>query len=150
MSLQHVKRALALFAATVIGIGTLIGLTASVAAAGTLTSADGFTTLTTIGTVTAHSPYSSGQQITVQVADNSTFDVANMEAAGYPSGADPIKFLECADPGGTSLPTLASECEPGTIHTISGAGTDGLGDMKTNYIVLALPDPNLKGNGTTC
>jgi Fibronectin type III domain len=152
MLFQHVKRAVALCAATVIGVGTLIGFTAGVAAAGTLTSPDGFTTLTTQGTVTAHTPYASGQSVALHVAANSTMNNAALVGAGFPSGAVTIKFLECADPGGTTanLPTkLTGECEPGSIHSISGANSDG--SMSTTYQVLELPDVNLgSSNGTVC
>jgi hypothetical protein len=151
MSLQLVKRAFALCAATVIGLATLVGFTAGAAAAGTLTSADGYTSLTTAPGVTPNSPYSSGQHVTVTVGVNPTMNNAALVTAGFPSGAVTMKFLECADPGGTAanLPTKPSECEPGTIHSIAGAHSDG--SMTTSFQVLFLPDPNLGvSNGTDC
>src|SRR5271165_6872605 len=137
--------------ATVLTTIAVIGVSTVAAGASTLTSADGYTTLTTQGTVAAHTPYSSGQTITLAVTANPTMNQAAMEAAGFPGGADVIKFLECADPGGlqSNLPTKSSECEPGSIHTISGANADG--SLTTNYIILFLPDPNLgSSNGTDC
>src|SRR5271166_5301039 len=151
MSIRHVRRTLILgLAAVVCGATLATSAFVSAASASTLTSADGYTTLTTQGTVASATPYSSGQVITIAVGDNSTFNRSAMEAAGYPSGADPIKFLECEDPGGTTLPNSSAQCSPGTIHTISGIGSDGLGDMSTNYTVLALPDPNLGGGTLNC
>ena len=156
MSGRSAKQAVTVLVATVVCATVLAaGVISGPAGASTLTSADGFTTLTTQGTVTAQTPYSGGQTVDLQVAANPTMDNASLVAAGFPSGAVTIKFLECADPGGlvANLPTKPSECEPGTIHSISGANANGSMSLTgTNgYQVLALPDPNLgSSNGTTC
>ncbi len=152
MSFRHVTRTVALsIAALVCGATLTTGILASPAGASTLLSADGFTSLSTQGTVAAQTPYASGQMINITVAANSTMNNAAMVAAGYPSGADAIKFLECADPGGTSLPTAKGECDPGTVATISGANNDGsMNGPPGGFQVLALPDPNLGGGPITC
>ena len=156
MSGRSAKQAVTVVVATVVCATVLAaGVISGPAGASTLTSADGFTTLTTQGAVTAETPYSGGQTVDLQVAANSTMDTASLEAAGFPSGAVTIKFLECADPGGlvANLPTKPSECEPGTIHSISGANADGSMSLTgaSGYQILALPDPNLgSSNGTTC
>ncbi len=154
MSVPHVKRVVTLCLGALLGSAALVaGVLVTPAGASTLLSADGFTSLTTQGTVTAHTPYASGQTISITVAPNSTMNNAAMVAAGYPSGADPIKFLECADPGGTKLPTAKTDCDPGTVATISGAGNDGSMSVTGppgGFQVLALPDPNLGGGPITC
>ena len=112
---------------------------------------NGTVTLSTIGAVTADTPYSSGQTIQLAVAANATLDETNLAAAGFPSGAVSMKFLECSDPGGlvANLPTKPGECEPETIGSISGAQSDG--SLSTTYQLLALPDANLgTSNGTKC
>jgi Bacterial Ig-like domain (group 1) len=146
---HHWRRSLAVLAvAVVLCCGSIASFGGS-ARASQITN--GTVTLSTIGTVTADTPYSSGQMLTVAAVANSTLDQASLEAAGFPSGAVTIKFLECSDPGGlvSNLPTKPTECEPQTIHSIAGANTDG--SLSTTYQVLALPDANLgTSNGTTC
>ncbi len=130
--------------------GLLAGALAGAGKASALTN--GTVTLSTIGTVTPNTPYSSGQSINISVVANTTMDQASLAAAGFPSGAVNIKFLECADPGGlaSNLPTKPAGCEPETIGTIAAANVDGSMTF-LNYEVLALPDPNLgSSNGTVC
>ena len=155
MSFRRLKRSVILGIAVLAGSAGLAGLTAGTAGASTLTSADGFTTLVTQGTVTAQTPYSGGQVVTLQVAANSTLDTASLEAAGFPSGSVSIKFLECSDPGGlaANLPTKPSECEPGTIDSISGANANGSISLTgtSGYTILSPPRPQSGfGNGVTC
>ena len=125
--------------------------------AATLTSADGYTTLSTIGAVTAGTPYTSGQGITVGVIANSVLSNANLAANKVPgqytldgmgnpvaSGATGVFYIEeCTDPGAlvANLPTSASACEKATedlsvLKTNDGSLTD------TGYQVYDLPDPN--------
>ena len=120
------------------GIGVAL---ATDAQAATLTSSDGTVTLATNGTITSHTPYSSGQTISIAVTANTTMNNASLAAAGFPSGAVSIKALECADPGGlaANLPTKPTECQPDTIVSISGAATDGSMSFPS-YTVYALPD----------
>ena len=111
------------------------------ASAATLTSNDGTVTLTTNGTITSGTPYSSGQTISISATANTTMNNASLVAAGFPSGAVSIKALECADPGGlaVNLPTKPTECQPDTIVSISGAAMDGSMTFPS-YTVYALPD----------
>jgi hypothetical protein len=104
------------------------------------------------GLVTATNPLSGGQLITVTVGANTTMDRPSLEAAGFPSGAVPIKVLECADAGGSSanLPTKPTGCEPETIDSIAGARADG-SMIISGFTVLALPDAALgASSGTVC
>ncbi len=104
------------------------------------------------GPVVATNPLSGGQMIDITVRANSTMDRQSLEAAGFPSGATPIKVLECSDPGGLSknLPAKNTGCEPETIDAIAGARADG--SMVINgFLVLALPYAALgSSSGTTC
>jgi hypothetical protein len=123
------------------------------AAASTLTS--GPVTLVPAEATAPVDPFSSGEAIDIEVAANSTMNRSSLAAAGFPSGAVPIKVLECADPGGlaANLPTKPTECEPGTIASIAGAGADGSMQFvgSNAYMILALPDPYLgSSNGTEC
>ena len=61
------------------GIGVALSTGAQAA---TLTS--GAVTITTIGTVTAGLPFSSGQTIDISVTANTTMDNASLTAAGFP------------------------------------------------------------------
>ena len=63
-------------AATLCGAALVLTLGSGVAGASSLTN--GTTTLSTIGTVTTGSPYSSGQQIDVTVTANSTMSASNL------------------------------------------------------------------------
>jgi len=158
MSIRHVvKTVAASSAATLCGAALMLGLGAGPAGASSLTSSDGNTTLSTIGTVKAGSPYTSGQGITVSVVANSVLSNANLAAAKVPgqytldgmgnpvpSGASGVFYIEeCTDPGGLvgNLPTSPSACEKATqdfsvLKTNDGSLTD------TGYQVYDLPDPN--------
>ena len=62
MSIRHVVKTVAVSgAATICGAVLMLGIGAGPAGASTLTSSDGNTSLSTIGTVTSGTPYSSGQ-----------------------------------------------------------------------------------------
>ncbi len=117
--------------------------------ASTLTSADGYTTLSTIGTVTADTPYSSGQAITISGVANPVLSNANLVAnnvpgqtTGNPTGNFSVE--ECIDPGGlvANLPTDASGCEKAT-EDVSVSKTDDGSFTDTGYQVYDLPDTNL-------
>jgi Bacterial Ig-like domain (group 1) len=125
-------------------IVAFIGITP--AGAATLTSPDGITTLTTTGTVTAGTPYSSGQKITVTGIANSVLDNAALVAAqvpgqttGNPTGSFFIE--ECTDPGGlaANLPTTMSGCEAATDDASVSITSDG-SFSDTPYPVYSLPD----------
>jgi hypothetical protein len=123
--------------------------------AGGAALANGSVTLTAGGpgeTNTVVSPLVSEVPINVVVGPNSKLARPAVEAAGYPSGAVPVKFLECADPGGTTanLPTKSTQCEPETVISSANLRADGSIVMR-NYLILALPDPALgSSSGTTC
>jgi hypothetical protein len=98
-------------------------------------------------------PFSSGQNIDIVIAANSTMSRSSLTAAGYPSGAVPIKVLECADPRAmtANLPTKPTSCEPATIDSIPVANADGSMTIQ-DFTVYALPDSVVLGpsNGTKC
>ncbi len=108
---------------------------------GTLTSTDGSVTLTTTGTVTLGTPYSSGQTINVTVAPNTTLSLANLESNGY-TGEPAMKAVECVDPGGlvANLPTNPlNNCDGQTVLSTSAVNADGSFSIK-GYTVYWLPD----------
>jgi hypothetical protein len=144
MSIRHVvKTVAACGAATICGVALVISLGSGVAGA-SLVSSDGNTTLNTIGTVTAGTPYSSGQTIQVSVAANSVIDNANLAAANQGG----LYYLEeCTDSEGSSsnLPTGPSNCEAATLTTISKTTS---GAFNKNVTVYDLPDPGTLGSAT--
>ena len=150
MSVRHVVKAFAACsAATLCGVAFVLVVGAGPAGANTLTSGDGNTTLTTIGTVTSGTPYSSGQSITVTVAPNSVMNNANLvanNAPGQTTGNTTGSFYleECIDPGGltANLPTTTSDCERGRQHSQSLTSNGSLTDT---FIVYDLPDPGTLG-----
>jgi hypothetical protein len=152
MPIRQAARRVALSAAAVSAAGAFSVIALSGPASAALTS--GPVSLNSQGIVTPGTPYTSGQTIDLVVGANTTMNNAAMVAAGYPSGADPIKFLECADPGGTTanLPIKPTQCEPATVESNSGAGADGSMSLTgaNGYTVYALPDSALGSNGTVC
>ena len=104
MPIRHVLKTVAVSStATACAAVFALGIGSGVAGANTLTSGDGNTTLSTIGTVTSGTPYSSGQQIDVVVAANSTMSSTALAAAGDPNPSTGNFYVEeCTDPGGTS------------------------------------------------
>jgi hypothetical protein len=81
------------------------------------------------GTVTAGTPFSSGQQITVTVPSNSLFVASNS-----------IHIVECAAPNGV-VPSVTSACDGNTIQgdTIHPLANGSF--TYTAYDVVATPDP---------
>ncbi len=146
MSIRHVLKTVAVTsAATACAAVFALGIGSGVAGANTLTSPDGNTTLTTQGTVTSGTPYTSGQSITVNVQMNSVLSNANLVAAkvpgqtaGNPTGS--FYLEECTDPGGlvANLPTQASNCEEGTIDASVSKTSNG--SANDSFTVYALPD----------
>jgi hypothetical protein len=118
--------------------------------AATLTSTDGFTTLSTIGTVTANSPYTSDQKINLAVAANNTLSLTNLSNNGAPT-TGLFYVEECTDPGGlaANLPTTSSGCEAATLATTAKT-TDGHIAASTfgPYPIYDLPDPGTLGSAT--
>ncbi len=156
---------------TGIGVGAAASLVWSAAlvfsgnpAAATLTSSDGYTTLNTIGTVTAGTPYSSGQIIDLNVAANPVISASSLFTAGTPgctqlSAVPPPTYScsgnyyveECTDSGGliANLPTAATGCEAATLST-GGKNSDGhLALTGTGgFTIYDLPDPGTLGLAT--
>jgi hypothetical protein len=150
MSIRHVVKTVAVSgAATICGAVLMLGIGAGPAGASTLTSSDGNTSLSTIGTVSP-GPYSSGQGITVSVAANSVMNTTNLTNAGAPTTGN-FYIEECADPGGTiaNLPTTYQGCEAATLAT-AAKSTDGSLTLTGGnaYTVYDLPDPNTLGSAT--
>ena len=148
MSIRHVlKTVAATSAATVCCAVFALGVGSGVAGANTLTSGDGNTSLTTQGTVNSGTPYSSGQQISLNVAANSVLNTANLSAHGAPT-TGLFYVEECTDPGGltSNLPTSDTGCEAATLVTgpkpTSGDGSFNLVGT-SGPTVYALPDGNL-------
>jgi hypothetical protein len=135
-------------------------LVASAVIVGVFVSHAGATTLsngtvaieTSDGTVTT-SPLSMHQNVTVRVGPNSTLSRSSLEAAGFPSGAVPIKIFECADPGGltSNLPLSEKQCEPETIDP-NGTALENGSMIEPGYPIYSLPDVAELGNssGTVC
>jgi hypothetical protein len=150
MSIRHVVKTVTVSgAATVCAAVFALGFGAGVAGASTLTSPDGNTTLTTQGTVSAGTPYSGGQTITVGAIANSTLNNSNEVSNGVPgqtTGAPTGNYTleECVDPGGlvANLPTQASNCEAATRDVTQSKTLDGSFTDST-FQVFDLPDANL-------
>ena len=151
MSIRRVAKTLAVSgAATVCCAVFALGVGSGVAGANTLTSGDGNTTLTTQGTVTSGTPYSSGQTIDLNVAANSVMNSTNLSAHGAPTTGN-FYIAECADPGGTTagLPTTSNGCEAATLAT-TGKNADGHLALTGagGFTVYDLPDPGTLGSPT--
>ena len=119
-------------------LGSLVLVLVGQRSATSLTS--GPVTLATIGTVTAGTPYSSGQGITVEIAANTTLSLSNLQASGF-SGEPSMKAMECADPGGTvaNLPTTPTgNCDGQTVVPTSAVNADGSFNLPDT--IYALPD----------
>ena len=88
MFLRQVSRAVAISLSAVACCGGLyVRSPGQPGRSSTLTSSDGNTALNTVGTVAAGSPYTSGQQVQVQVQANSVLSTANLSGAGAPTTA---------------------------------------------------------------
>jgi len=151
MSIRHVlKTVAATSAATVCCAVFALGVGSGVASANTLTSGDGNTTLTTQGTVTSGTPYTSGQQISLNVAANSVMNTTNLTNNGAPTTGN-FYVEECTDPGGlaANLPTSATGCEAATLVTGPKASDGHLNLVGTSGpTIYDLPDPGSLGSPT--
>jgi hypothetical protein len=113
-----------------------LALPAFMLASGSASAAltNGPVTLSPASGATAGTPYASGQTITVTVAANSTLS----QAAGV---TPPIKWVECAAPGGVDPTTPTNNCDGITASSTTSVNADG--SMTFSTTVYALPDPNL-------
>ena len=132
--------------------------------AATLVSSDGITSLSTIGTVTAGTPYSSGQTISIAGIANSVMDNTSLGDACVPgqytpstgtcpSGTTPsgnatgnFYIEECTDPGGlaANLPTSGGQCANATLDASVSKTNDG-SFSDSSYQLFDLPDPGTLG-----
>ncbi len=138
---------IASFAASLVTAVVLIATVGSPSQAAPLVSGDGITTLTTTaccGTITAGTPYSSGQTITVSTIANSVINNAN-EPPAFQGGN--FYLEECTDPGGTTggLPANANGCEAATLTPVTKTPN---GAISKAFIVYDLPDPGTLGTPT--
>jgi hypothetical protein len=142
---------LQLVGAVLVVTSVVVGVFASHASATPLSNAT--VTIKTSGNSVATSPLVMHQLVTVSVGPNSTLSRSSLETAGFPSGAVPIKILECADPGGATanLPLSEKDCEPETINENGTANVNG-SMVQSGYEIFALPDVSELGpsNGTVC
>ncbi len=149
---RRLPLALQLLGALLVISAIVVGLFASHAGAAPLTNGT-VAIKTGSGGAVANNPLAHQQVVDLAVAPNSTLSRSSLEAAGFPSGAVAIKVLECSDLGGqqANLPKKPTDCEPGTIDSISGAAPDGSLFIK-GYTIYALPDPTDLGvpSGTIC
>jgi hypothetical protein len=140
-----------LIGAILVATAVIVGVFASHAGATALSN--GTVAIETSGGTVATSPLSMHQVVTVKVGPNSTMSRSSLEAAGFPSGAVPIKILECADPGGltSNLPLSEKQCEPETIDP-NGTVLENGSMVEPGYTIYALPDTAELGNssGTVC
>ncbi len=131
MSIRHVSRTVAILAAAVLGsFAFLIGAFAHPAGAATLTSADGYTSVSNDpndpnGPATPGTPYDSGQAIDINVVANPVINATGLAAASLPDTGT-FYIIECQDPGGNAagLPTKVAQCDNGTLTT-TGKTADG-------------------------
>jgi len=130
----------------------VVGVSASHAGAAALSNGTVALKVSSTGAV-ATNPLANHQAVDLDVAANSTLSRSSLESAGFPSGAVPIKVLECSDIGGqeANLPTKPADCEPETVGSVAGAQENGSLLLK-GFTIYALPDPTDLGvsNGTVC
>ncbi len=143
---------LQLLGAVLVFSSVIVGVFASHAGAVALSNGSVTIKIASNGSV-ATSPLPDGQVVDVSVAPNSTLSRSALEAAGFQSGAVPIKVLECTDLNGqaANLPTKPTDCEPTTIRAVGGAEANGSVLVK-GYTIYALPDEADLGSssGTVC
>lgn len=144
--------ALQVLGAVLVVSSVIVGVFASHAGAAALSNGPVTIKVASNGSV-ATTPIPDGQVVNVLVAPNSTLSRSSLEAAGFPSGAVPIKVLQCADLNGqaANLPTKLTDCESSTIRAVGGADTNGSLLVK-GFTIYALPDEADLGssNGTIC
>ena len=142
---------LQLLGAILVATSVIVGVFVSHAGATALSN--GTVAIETSGGTVATSPLSMHQVVTVKVGPNSTMSRSSLEAAGFSSGAVPIKILECADPGGltSNLPLSEKQCEPETIDP-NGTVLENGSMVEPGYTIYSLPDTAELGNssGTVC
>ena len=130
MSIGRTNRKLVVIALTASLVGTIAGLSFETAsfASGPANGTEVAGSDVPIGTHTAGTPFSSGQNIEVTIPANSNLT----PDAG-------VNIVECAAPGG-AVPTMPSECDGNTIQGATVlVNSDGSVTL-SGYTVYALPD----------
>ena len=149
---RRVALTLQLLGAVLVVSSIVVGVFSSHAGATALSNGT-VTVKNSADSAVATNPLVNQQNVDLSVAANSTLSRSSLEAAGFPSGAVPIKVLECADLGGqqSNLPQKPTDCEPETIDSVAGAQENG-SLFLPKYTIYALPDPVDLGvsNGTAC
>jgi hypothetical protein len=141
-----------LLGAVLVFSSIVVGVFASHAGAAALSNGTVALNVSSSGAV-ATNPLVNHQVVDVSVAANSTLSRSSLQSAGFPSGAVPIKVLECSDIGGSpaNLPKKPTDCEPETVQAAAGGQANGSMIIK-GFTIYALPDPVDLGvsNGTVC
>jgi hypothetical protein len=118
--------------------------------AATLTSSDGFTTLSTLTTVTP-GPYTSGQKIKIVVQANSVISAADLPGSVPNTGHYYVE--ECADPNEATPSTVITgpdNCEALTVNDSQSRNQNSTGGFTVaSYPVYDLPDPNFPSGTLT-
>jgi len=143
MSIRNASGKLATIVATAVLAGSIAGLalvSPSFAGSGPANGTQVPNSAVPAETVTAGTPFSSGQVIKVQIPTNSNLT----------PGAR-VNILECADPGGTvaNLPGDVSGCDNYTANGDTVLVQSDGSVMYSNYTVYALPDPGIGDTGTS-
>jgi hypothetical protein len=129
------------------GVGLLV---AAVIALGLVTSTNATTACAnsgdqclsaaqSVGTVTAGTPFSSGQTINIVIPANSAF--------ASPDNTSAIEILECSAPNGV-IPTLTTACDGNTVQGPTVTANANGSFTLTGYSVYALPDSVSLGEGS--
>jgi hypothetical protein len=144
MSIRQAARRVGISVAAVAAMGAFTAATLS-SPAGATTPTEGSSvpnSAVPVGTVTAGTPFSSGQQINIVIPANSIF-----------VSTTSLNVVECAAPNGV-IPTSPSACDGNTIQGQSlFPNSDGSVNFQAAtgslYPVYATPDPNIGDTNTS-
>ncbi len=146
MSIKHLLKNLAVAVPVTLAIGSfsLIAMGGTASAAGTQQSATIDPTNSGGQTVTASTPFSSGQMVTVNVPA----DVAN-GGTGELAANTNYTIWECSDPGGTvaNLPTSVAQCDSNTSEGTNGTTNSDGSVQYTGYELYVLPNTESAASG---
>lgn len=129
----------ALFIAAAVTLGLSVGAGATGPTSGSIVS----NAAQCSGTCTAGIPFSSGQNINVDVPANETFSADD----GLNNNNSGINIVECSAPNGV-VPTNTAACDGNTIVAGILPNTDG-SFTESGYTLYALPDNTSLGEGTS-
>jgi hypothetical protein len=113
--------------------------------ASTLTSSDGYTSLSTLSSESVTpGPYTSGQKIKIVVEANSVISAADLPPSVTNTGHYYVE--ECADPNEVSPSTVITgpdDCEALTVNDSASRNQNSTGGFTVaSYPIYDLPDPN--------